>query len=210
MASSSQKGKYFMRPTKSVGVDFDDKPLWNHVKVISIAPNGGGNRTWSCNYCNKIIMGSYNRVKAHRLRLLGHGVQICKESSGDIYATLKMEHEQAERKRTVVQGTDLIQQQRRKSSSSGAIGKSFGIYERNTADKLAARMFYASAENSIPGYIPPSYNRLRTTLLAQEKTHIDRKLQPIKGHFSNCPPTTSFSFATSGKGVKQVSNIELT
>ncbi|KAH0709599.1 hypothetical protein KY284_011026 [Solanum tuberosum] len=195
MASSSQKGKYFMRPTKSVGVDFDDKPLWNHVKVVSIAPNGGGNRTWSCNYCNKKVMGSYNRVKAHLLRLSGHGVQICKESSGDIYATLKMEHEQAERKRTVVQvdarnkadyislpeGTDLIQQKKRKSSSSGAIGKSFGIYERNTADKLAARMFYASVENSIPGYIPPSYNRLRTTLLAQEKTHIDRKLQPIKG-----------------------------
>ncbi|KAG5630771.1 hypothetical protein H5410_002488 [Solanum commersonii] len=32
MASSSQKGKDFMRLTKSVGVDFDDKPLWNHVK----------------------------------------------------------------------------------------------------------------------------------------------------------------------------------
>ncbi|XP_025884405.2 uncharacterized protein [Solanum lycopersicum] len=37
------------------------------------------------------------------------------------------------------------------------------------------------AENSIPVYIPSSYNRLRSTLLAQEKTHIDRKLQPIKG-----------------------------
>ena len=67
-------------------------------------------------------------------------------------------------------------------------------------DKLAAMMFYASslsfnfanspyfkkyskflAENFIPSYIPPSYNRLRSTLLAQEKTHINRKLQPIKG-----------------------------
>ncbi|KAG5629023.1 hypothetical protein H5410_000740 [Solanum commersonii] len=89
MASISQKGKDFMRPTKSVGVDFDDKHLRNHVKVISIAPNG--------------VTGSYNRVKAHLLRLSGHGVQLCKESSGDIYATLKMDHEQAERKRTVVQ-----------------------------------------------------------------------------------------------------------
>ena len=87
---------------------------------------GGGNRTWSCNYCNKIVTGSYNRVKAHFLRLSGHGVQICKENSGDIYALLKMEHEQAERKRTNVQvdarkkddyislpeGTDLIQQKK--------------------------------------------------------------------------------------------------
>ncbi|KAK4713353.1 hypothetical protein R3W88_019260 [Solanum pinnatisectum] len=174
--------------------------LWDHVKVISIAPNGGGNRTWSCNYCNNIVAGSYNRMKAHLLRLLGHGVQICKESSGDIFATLKMEYEQAEitvvqvdaRKKvdykSLSEGTDLIQQ-KKKSSSSGAIWKSFSIYERNTSDKLAARMFNASslsfnffvAENSIPGYILRSYNRLRTTLLAQEKTHIDRKLQSIKG-----------------------------
>nr|XP_009788797.1 PREDICTED: uncharacterized protein LOC104236553 [Nicotiana sylvestris] len=32
----------------------------------------------------------------------------------------------------------------------------------------------------MPDYVPPTYNRLRTTLLAQEKAHIDRKLQPIK------------------------------
>ena len=117
-----------MRPTKSVGIDFDDKPLWNHVKVPSMAPNGGGNRTWSCNYCNKIVTGSYNRVKAHILRLSAYGVQICKENNGDIYAILKMEHEQAERKRTNVQvdarkkddyislpeGIDLIQQKKMK------------------------------------------------------------------------------------------------
>ena len=138
-------------------------------------------------------------MKAHLLRLSGHDVQICKENNGDIYAILKMEHEQAERKRINVQvdarkkddyislpeGIDLIQQKKWKSSSSGAIRKSFGIYERNTVDKLAARMFYASglsfnfanspyfkkyskflAKNSIAGYIPPSYNRLRSTLLA--------------------------------------------
>ena len=97
-------------------------------------------------------------MKAHFLRLSGHCVQICKENSGDIYALLKMEHEQAERKRTNVQvdarkkddyislpeGTDLIQQKNERVSSSGAIGKSFSIYERNTTDKLAARMFYVS------------------------------------------------------------------
>ncbi|KAM3204741.1 hypothetical protein P3L10_028151 [Capsicum annuum] len=73
-ASGSQKKKGPMRPTKSIGVDFDDNPLWNHVKVISTAPNGGGNRTWSCNYYNKQVTGSYNRVKAYLLRLSGQGV----------------------------------------------------------------------------------------------------------------------------------------
>ena len=32
----------------------------------------------------------------------------------------------------------------------------------------------------LAGYVPPSYNRLRTTLLAQEKEHVNRLLQPIK------------------------------
>lgn len=32
----------------------------------------------------------------------------------------------------------------------------------------------------LAGYVPPSFNRLRTTLLAQEKEHINRLLQPIK------------------------------
>lgn len=34
------------------------------------------------------------------------------------------------------------------------------------------------AANVIPSYVPPTYNRLRT-LLAQEKTNIDRKTQLI-------------------------------
>ena len=32
----------------------------------------------------------------------------------------------------------------------------------------------------LAGYVPPSFDRLRTTLLAQEKEHINRLLQPIK------------------------------
>ncbi|XP_055806974.1 uncharacterized protein LOC129875751 [Solanum dulcamara] len=101
-ASNSPKGKDLMRPIKSVGVDFDDKPLWHHVKVISIAPNDSGNRTWSCNYCNKIVTRSYNIVKAHLLRLSGHGVHICKEIHADIFVALKLEHEQAEQKKSSI------------------------------------------------------------------------------------------------------------
>ncbi|KAG5532737.1 hypothetical protein RHGRI_027141 [Rhododendron griersonianum] len=36
------------------------------------------------------------------------------------------------------------------------------------------------ANSRLAGYIPPSYNRLRTTLLSQEKEHINRLLQPVK------------------------------
>lgn len=70
---------------------------------------------------------------------------------------------------------------------------------RDKADKEAARIFYASylpfnlaknpyfiqysrtlANNNLAGYVPPTYNRLRATLLAQEKEHVLKKLQPIK------------------------------
>lgn len=36
------------------------------------------------------------------------------------------------------------------------------------------------ANNNLSGYTPPTYNRIRTTLLAQEKEHIYTKLQPIR------------------------------
>ncbi|XP_022868725.1 uncharacterized protein LOC111388271 [Olea europaea var. sylvestris] len=71
--------------------------------------------------------------------------------------------------------------------------------QRDTADKEAARMFFTSAlsfnfakspyfrqfcrtlaNGNLAGYTPPTYNRLCTTLLAQEKEHINRKLQPIR------------------------------
>ncbi|GFS40885.1 hypothetical protein Acr_00g0071030 [Actinidia rufa] len=75
------------------------------------------------------------------------------------------------------------------------------VEERDVADKEAARMFYASGlpfnfarspyfrkysltlANNRSGWliiVPPSFDRLHTTLLAQEKEHINRLLQPIK------------------------------
>ncbi|XP_070035007.1 uncharacterized protein [Nicotiana tomentosiformis] len=195
MASSTavkQKGKGISRPTKSIASDFDDKPLWNHVKVLQF-----------------LLM----EVETECGLISGHGVAICKEITHEVCATMKIENEEAEKKKTDAQlnarkkadyvslpeGLDLSQLKKRKSSNGGALEKSFNICNRNIADKLAARMLYASgllfnlatspyykkyseflAVNSLPGYVPPTFNRLRTTLLAQEKAHINRKLQPIK------------------------------
>ncbi|KAH7545623.1 hypothetical protein FEM48_Zijuj01G0113100 [Ziziphus jujuba var. spinosa] len=96
-------------------------------------------------------------------------------------------------------GSDFLQHKKRKGAVVGSLEKSFNSVQRDIADKEAARMFYASAlpfnfanfsyfrqysktlaNNNLAGYTPPTYNRLRTTLLAQEKEHINRKLQPIR------------------------------
>lgn len=56
-----RKGKAPLCPLTPQEVGFDDKPLWNHVAILSIAM-GGGNRCWTYNYCNK-------KVNFHILRL---------------------------------------------------------------------------------------------------------------------------------------------
>ena len=77
--------------------------------------------------------------------------------------------------------------------------RAFDISTRNQLDQEIARMFFIgglpfnlarnphylrsysfAANNSLPGYIPPGYNKLRTTLLHQEKTNVELLLQPIK------------------------------
>ncbi|CAL5412651.1 unnamed protein product [Camellia sinensis] len=189
-SKEKQKGKgksVVLRPVKPQGIEFDDKPVWNHVKVLSIPVGGGGNRCWSCNYCNKKVTGSYSKVKAHLLKISNCGVEACKAINDDVFETLKKEHEVAEKKRaqqhldarkktdyvSLPEGSDLLQNIKRKGSISGPLAAAFNVAKRDIADKQAARMFYASAL---------SFNlaRLRTTLLAQEKAHVNRKLQPIK------------------------------
>ncbi|GFZ04851.1 hypothetical protein Acr_17g0004230 [Actinidia rufa] len=208
--SSSQS----LRPSAVLGAKFDDKPLWNHVKVVTTVGGGWGNQTWNCNYCNKKVVGLYTKVKGHLMRLAHHNVEGCMAISDDILEAIK-EHETAEARKaqqtlnvrrkadyvSIPEGSDLLQQKKRKGMASGkdALVSSFNVAERDVADKEAARMFYASglpfnfarspyfrkysltlANSRLAGYVPPSFNRLRTTLLAQEKEHINKLLQPIK------------------------------
>lgn len=91
---------------------------------------------------------------------------------------------------------------KRKGSSEGSsnpLEKSFNVGGREELDKRIARMFYANgisfnlaksphyvgafthaANSSLSGYVPPGYNKLRTTLLEQERMHVDNMLLPIK------------------------------
>ncbi|CAL5337448.1 unnamed protein product [Camellia sinensis] len=95
-SQSSAKQKQTLRPAACQGAEFDDKPLWNHVKVLNVASGGGGNRTWSCNYCSKKVTGSYTKVKAHLLKLSNHGVEPCKSIRDDVVEAIRKEHDDAE------------------------------------------------------------------------------------------------------------------
>jgi hypothetical protein len=101
-----------------------------------------------------------------------------------------------------------VPQKRKKSS----IKNTFNVQDKNHLRESIARMFYSSglsfhlarnpycvnsysfaANHNLSGFLPPSYNAPRTTLLKQERAHIDRLLQPMKSLWTL-------------KGVKLVSN----
>jgi hypothetical protein len=88
--------------------------------------------------------------------------------------------------------------QKRKQRS---IENAFNVEDKNHLRESIARMFYSGclsfhlarnpyyvssysfdANHSLSGFLPPSYNAPRTTLLKQERAHIDRLLQPMKSH----------------------------
>ncbi|CAL5442268.1 unnamed protein product [Camellia sinensis] len=116
------------------------------------------------------------------------------------------------------EGSNLLQNKKRKGLISGPLAAAFNVVERYIGDKQAARMFYAStpsfnlarcpyfrkysqtlANSKLSGYSPPTSDRLRTTLLAQEKAHVNRKLQPIKDSWKK----KGVSICSNGRSYKQ-------
>ena len=130
--------------------------LQTHVTVLQKAPGGGGNRTWTCNYCQRKVVGSYSKVKAHLLKLQNCGVKVCPNITPDMIAAIKREDEAAEIRRqqetaqmkqknaylSLPQGSDLAHQKKRKDNP---IAEAFNVVKRDALDKAFARAFYAIA-----------------------------------------------------------------
>ncbi|GAU16301.1 hypothetical protein TSUD_299330 [Trifolium subterraneum] len=185
----------------------DSKPLWRFVTVLENNDAAGGNKRWKCNFCQKEVTSSYSRVTYHLLKKFGKGVQICTKINDILLDDLNRICKEAEKRLkpthvplpTATDKTSrippVVPQKRRNSSIENA----FNVDDRNHLRESIARMFYScglsfhlarnpyyvssysfAANHNLNGFLPPSYNALRTTLLKQEKAHIDRLLQPIK------------------------------
>ncbi|KAL2962435.1 hypothetical protein AAZX31_17G143100 [Glycine max] len=188
----------------------DDAPLWSLVTIKEKIGDGGDNRLWSCNFREKVVKSSYSRVKAHLLRIYGSGIATCPKVTNAYLVDLMRVCEEAENrlksknvplptdKRTLTPPT--LPPKRRKSSN---IESAFNIEDMNHLRAEIARMFYSAglsfhlarnphfvssysfaANCNLSGFLPPSYNALRTSLLQQEMSHIERLLQPIKSLWS--------------------------
>ncbi|KAK3221325.1 hypothetical protein Dsin_008350 [Dipteronia sinensis] len=88
---------------------------------------------------------------------------------------------------------------KKRKGNNGPIEKAFNIGAREQLDGEIARIFYTyglsfhfarnphyvrafktACSNSITGYLPPSYNVLRITLLQKVKSTVEQLLEPIK------------------------------
>ena len=129
-------------------------PLWRHVKKIQPNGRGGGNAKSECLFCEKIIPGSYTRVRAHLLKIPNQGVETCRKVTVPILEQLHREVAEADAivngrqpnniplpTQTGSAGARVSKQAKRKKQTG--IAESFHAELRQQADALIARMFYS-------------------------------------------------------------------
>ncbi|PWA44843.1 hypothetical protein CTI12_AA525250 [Artemisia annua] len=190
MASSSQE----TQGQGSSNADTDQPPLWSYVTKLEKQGVSGGCWKFKCNVCNDIRKGSYSRVRAHLLGLKGFGISICKSATAAQKLEMKQLEEAYEAKKAESKAKEVALPCeaglgfKKRKGSSGPLERAFGVETRDQLDQEIARMFYTgglpfnlarnphyhrafqfAAANKIDGYVPPSYNKLRTTLLQKEK-----------------------------------------
>ncbi|GKD68650.1 hypothetical protein Tco_1322740 [Tanacetum coccineum] len=76
-------------------------------------------------------------------------------------------------------GPDLENTFKKRKTSSSPLVRAFDVDTRTQLDQEIARIFFTANQN-LGGYVLPGYNKLRTTLLQQEKANVERLLKPIK------------------------------
>ncbi|XP_048594911.1 uncharacterized protein LOC111200150 [Brassica napus] len=186
----------------------EEAPLWNYVTKLEKSGAKGGTWKFKCNICNEDRQGSYSRIRVHLLGIKNQGIVICKKATRSQKADMQKLEDEFEKKKNEsgsralplpCEKNETNPASKKRKSADSAIARSFGIEVRDQLDQEIARMFYSggvsfnlarnphyhrsyqfAAENKIDGYVPPSYNKLRTTLLQKERNNVERLLVPFK------------------------------
>ncbi|PWA91238.1 hypothetical protein CTI12_AA092440 [Artemisia annua] len=181
-------------PQGSSSTDLDQPPLWAYVTKLEKLGATGGAWKFKCDVCQDVRQGSYSRVRAHLLGITGQGIKVCKKATAALKLEMKdleafYEQKKADSKaKEVALPCEAGLGFKKRKGSLNPLERAFGVETRDQLDQEIARMFYTgglpfnlarnphyirafqfAAANKIDGYVPPSYNKLRTTLLQKEK-----------------------------------------
>ncbi|KAL9661445.1 hypothetical protein QQ045_026269 [Rhodiola kirilowii] len=189
--------------------DGPSPPLWNFVTKLEKMGDTGGTWKWQCSKCNIIRKSSYSKVRGHLLQLKGNGIGFCKSvTRSDIMNMQRLEEEFNRQKKDLKpkevslpceSQLDSGSSFKKRKSHISPIERCFGIEVRDQLDQEIAGMFYTgglpfnlarnphymrsytfAATHAVAGYKPPSYDKLRTTLLLQERNHAENLLVPLR------------------------------
>ncbi|XP_057994474.1 uncharacterized protein LOC110655169 [Hevea brasiliensis] len=169
-------------------------PLWRYVTKLEKTGEGGGNCKWIFNFCGQEKQGTYIRVRAHLLKITGKGIGVCKKVMNDSISEMRKQEDEATNKITNSQSrrvslpisiTSIPSLNITEPSISAALKKKRNVLHWGLPFNFARNPYYVSsysfaANHVLGGYVPPGYNKLRTTLLQQEKANVERLLEPIK------------------------------
>ncbi|GKC30552.1 hypothetical protein Tco_1037846, partial [Tanacetum coccineum] len=176
----------------------DKAPLWDYVTRVSKAVEKGGTWKFTCNFCEETKQGSYSRVRAHLLQISKQGIATCKRVTPTALIEMKKKEKEYEDAKSnsapkdvplPCRGQDLENTFKKRKTSSYPLVRAFDVDTRTQLDQEIARMFFTgglpfnvarnpyylraftfAANQNLGGYVPPGYNKLRTTLLQQEKS----------------------------------------
>ncbi|XP_031489921.1 uncharacterized protein LOC116257376 [Nymphaea colorata] len=178
-------------------------PLWKHVKKLDLpttGKRGGGNRPWVCNFCGTQYIGTYYRVKGHLLKTEGTGISACKKVDADMLKVLqKLQDDFESKKKNATLSTILSfsndEPNKKRKGDSGTQGQS-KTTSREDLDRKIGRLFFSAslpfnlarnpywkdlvtslANSNLQGYVPPSSEKLRTTILKEERNYVDKLLE---------------------------------
>ncbi|GJR10180.1 hypothetical protein Tco_0792832 [Tanacetum coccineum] len=147
-------------------------------------------------------------TKVSRTAETGQGIATCKKVNPTDLLEMKTKDTEYENIKTNAAPIDVplpcgrleFQNTSKKIKSNvSPLARAFDTDTRAQLDQEIARMFYTGglpfnlarnpyywrsftfvANQNFGGYVPPSYNKLRTTLVQLEKENVERLLQPIK------------------------------
>ncbi|XP_056692238.1 uncharacterized protein [Spinacia oleracea] len=148
-------------------------PLWRFVTRIEKQGAVGGTWKYRCNFCNENRTSSYSRVRAHLLQIKGQGIACCKKvSRADKLEMQKLDDEFENKK------LDSGPREVPLPSESLSHLDSDAMFKKRNPHYMRSYTF--AATHNIAGYKPPGYNKLRTTLLVQEKANVENLMIPLK------------------------------